>query len=63
MWRKRLHSTRRVEFALLETKPAMMAGASVSWAMEVSLAGGELIRIASGTDPSMLRAVLKSLRA
>ena len=62
-WRKRLRSTSRVEFALVEAKPvAAMTAPTTSWAMEVSLAGGALIRIAKGADPSMLRLVLDALR-
>ncbi len=62
-WRKRLRSSDAVEFALVETKPAIMTSAEAAWTIEVSLADGAPIRIANGADPSALRALLETLRS
>ena len=62
-WRKRVRTTRRVEFALVETKPAPTPVLAPTWALEVSLAGGAQVRIANGADPGTLRCLFETLRA
>jgi transposase-like protein len=57
-WRKRLAEQLPVKFALVETNRSVPAGAGV----EVILATGERLRIASGTDAATVRLALSILR-
>ena len=59
-WRKRLRTTPRVEFALLETKSPAPGS---PWTLEVSLSSGTLLRISNGVDAATLRQLLETLRA
>jgi len=58
-WRKRLAASRPVSFALVE---ACTVETQRSGSLELVLASGDRLRIASGTDASTLRTVLSVLR-
>jgi hypothetical protein len=58
-WRKRLAASRPVRFALVE---AGAVETQSSGSLELVLASGDRLRIASGTDASTLRSVLSVLR-
>ena len=60
-WRKRLGKPTPVRFALVETKPAGQVSTSPS-DLELVLRTGERLRIRSGVDTTLLRAVLEVLR-
>ena len=55
IWRKRLHQSEPVQFALLKTVASTAP-------LELLLAGGERLRIANGVDAATLRLVLDALR-
>src|SRR5580700_5203399 len=59
-WRKRLAAEEPVRFALVEANPS--AGANGVASMELILASGDRLRIASGVDSATLRSVLTVLR-
>ena len=58
-WRSRLRQADAVEFALLETAPAVAIPDSV---LELVLRNGERLRIANGVDEATLRRVLDAVR-
>jgi hypothetical protein len=58
-WRKRLAASEPVRFALVEANPS---GTDRHAPLELILASGDRLRIASGADPATLRAVLNVLR-
>lgn len=59
-WRKRLSADEPVCFALVNANPASTADHCAP--LELILASGDRLRIASGTDIATLRAVLNVLR-
>lgn len=59
-WRKRLAADEPVRFALVDASPA--SGADRFAPLELTLASGDRLRIARGTDAATLRAVLNVLR-
>lgn len=60
-WRKRLHESGPVRFALIE-RSARRQERTAESALEVVLASGERLRIGPGVDMATLRAVLDVLR-
>jgi uncharacterized membrane protein len=58
-WRKRLVADAPVRFALVDANPT---GADGFVPLELVLASGDRLRIATGTDAATLRAVLSVLR-
>jgi transposase-like protein len=58
-WRKRLSSTERVRFALVEANAPIGNGNAP---LELILASGDRLRIAPGADAGTLRTVLNVLR-
>jgi hypothetical protein len=60
-WRRRLRPADTVEFALLETAPAPVAGPESG--LELMLRNGERLRIANGVDAATLRLVLDAVRS
>jgi len=61
LWRKRLRQQDPVRFAVLEREPARQS--TMEHSLELVLTTGERLRIRSGVDGAMLRAVLEALRA
>ena len=59
-WRKRLREPDPVRFAVLERGPARQS--TMEHSLELVLTTGERLRIGSGVDATMLRAVLQALR-
>lgn len=62
VWRKRLREQQPMRFALVEAGSAQRQAAPEGH-LELVLAKGERLRIGSGVDTSLLRAVLEVLRA
>jgi hypothetical protein len=66
MWRSRLRLDRvdrPVQFALLETKPSsMVQKPGPTPAIELTLKGGDSLRIYPGVDAATLRVVLDAVR-
>ena len=60
-WRKRLHESGPVRFALVE-KSARRQERTAEAALELLLASGERLRIGAGVDTATLQAVLDVLR-
>ena len=60
VWRKRLGDQDTVRFAVLEREPALQS--TMEHSLELVLTTGERLRIGSGVDAAMLRAVLEALR-
>ena len=60
-WRRRLQQIDTVQFALLETAPAVAA--IPDSALELMLRNGERLRIANGVDAATLRLVLDAVRS
>ena len=60
-WRRRLRQIDTVQFALLETAPAVAA--IPDSALELVLRNGERLRIANGVDAATLRLVLDAVRS
>ena len=60
-WRRRLQQIDTVQFALLETAPAVAA--IPDSALELVLRNGERLRIANGVDAATLRLVLDAVRS
>lgn len=61
-WRKRLHESGPVRFALVERR-ARQQERTAEAALELVLTTGERLRIGAGVDTAMLRTVLDALRA
>ena len=61
-WRKRLHETGPVRFALVE-RGASRQERTVEASLELVMANGERLRIGPGVDITTLRTVLDALRA
>ena len=61
-WRKRLHESGPVRFALVERR-ARRQERTAEAALELVLTTGERLRIGAGVDTAMLRTVLDALRA
>ena len=61
-WRKRLHASGPVRFALVERR-ARRQERTAEAALELVLTTGERLRIGAGVDTAMLRTVLDALRA
>lgn len=59
-WRRRLHQSDPVRFALLETAPAVSA--SPDSALELVLKNGERLRIGNQVEAATLRKVLEVVR-
>jgi hypothetical protein len=62
LWRKRLREQDPVRFAVLE-RGSSRQQSSLEHGLELVLTTGERLRIGSGVDAAMLRAVLEALRA
>ena len=60
-WRKRLRQSDTVQFALLETAPAVIT--IPDSVLELVLRNGERLRIANGVDAATLRLVLGAVRS
>ena len=60
-WRKRLHESGLVRFALVERSARRQADAAGA-ALELVLATGERLRIGRGVDLTTLRTVVDALR-
>ncbi len=59
LWRRKLRTDRPVRFALLETRPTNLAAAA---AIELTLRGGDCLRIYPGVDAATLQLVLDAVR-